>query len=159
MTFIYFFDRSIAKPEKIHKKLLFAYARTAALHYTPGARRCAENCSESWQLLSESCQNLGDFCQNLARKMQSRWPNTMPRNCKKIIQKSVPKHQIHQNCPKNAPRSKKIAPRSRKEAKMVPLSQTFGSPQGIKNQPKSKKGDLGNRCFFRLPPGTDFASF
>ena len=87
--------------------LLFAYARTAALHYTPGARRCAENCSESWQLLSESCQNLGDFCQNLARKMQSRWPNTMPRNCKKIIQKSVPKHQNPSKLPKMLPDQKK----------------------------------------------------
>ena len=114
----------------IYIQSFFAYMRTAALHYTSGARICVRNQSESWRLLPVSCQNLGDSCPNLAHKMQSRWPNTMSRNCKKIIQKWLPNHQNSSKLPKMLP------------------DQQSNAPQGIKNHPKSKKRGVENRCFF-----------
>ena len=114
-------------------------------------------------------QNLGGSCQNLERTLPSsarilatKCKCVRAFQCRDILKnhpKMVSKPSKSIKIAKNAVRTKKIAPRNRKGAKMVPLSQTFGTPQGIKNQPKSKKRGFENRCFFRFTLGTDFASF
>ena len=73
-------------------------------------------------------QNLGDFCQNLAKKPWRLLPESCPQNAialaklfaKKLLKnhaKMVAKPLKSMKMAKNAPRSKKIAPRSGNEPK------------------------------------------
>ena len=114
-------------------------------------------------------RNLGGFCQNLERTLSIHARILATKcNCvckfpfqgilKKTCKNGSRISKIHQNCPKWRP-SKKDSPKDRKRAETGASDVNFLDPLGIQNQPKSKKRGLENRCFFRPPPGTDFASF
>ena len=133
------------------KKMVFAYARTTALHYTPGARGCAENCSESWRLLPESWKTLGEFCCNLGHKMQLRLQVSMPRNLQKKHAKMVRKAPKSIKMAQNGAPAKKIAPRIGKEPKKRQTLTNFWTPLDTQNQSKSKEKGSRKSMLFSTP--------
>ena len=109
--------------------------------------------SGPWRFLLQSwLQNATAFANVNAKKFAKNHSKMVPKPSKSI--------KIAQN----GARSKKIAPRSGKEAKKRRAYTKFRTPQGrlpraSKISQNRKKVGLEKRCFFRPPPGTDFASF
>ena len=114
--------------------MLFAYARTAELHYTPGARGCAE-----LKILAAPARILREPCRFL---LQS-WPQNATAfasfNAKEFPQKTCKNgfksNKIHENGPKWRP-SKKISSKDRKRAKREKLLDPPGHPKSAKIEKK-----------------------
>ena len=101
-----------------------------------------------WSLLPESCPpNAIALAEHNAKKLSKNHAKMVPKPPKsiKVVKKTL--------------RSKKVAPKSGKETKKPPKNIFETPPWAPQISQNRKKRGLENRCFFRPPPGTDFASF
>ena len=104
--------------------------------------------NEPWRLLPESCpQNAIALAKHNAKKLSKNHAKIVPKPAKSI------------KIAKNAPRSKKLAPSTEKDAKKGQEKFFETPPWAPQISQNQKKEGLENRRFFRPPPGTDFASF
>ena len=141
---------------------MFIVVRLREDRRTPLHSWSSQMCKISIRILAASARILQDPWQVLRESLQQNAAAFANFNLKKFfknIQKMVPKTPKSIKMGQNGARSKKITPRSEKDAKKGQAYTAFWTPLGIPNQPKSKKKGCRKSMFFRPPPGTNFVSF